>query len=55
MNYECEAKDSSQNIKTNLIDEWFRTQMALEHVLNRERQRLVTTKKEFVRKLANEA
>lgn len=55
LNHECEVEDSSRNIETNLVDEWFRTQMALEYVLNQERQRLITTKKEFVQKLANKA
>lgn len=55
LNHECEVEDLSRDIETDLIDEWFRTQMTSEHVLNQERQRLMTTKKEFVRKFANEA
>ena len=53
-NHECEVEDLSENIKTNLIDKWLRTQMMSEHVINQKRQRLMTMKKDFVRKLTDE-
>ncbi len=34
LNHECEVEDSNRNIEIDLVDEWFRTQMALEHVLD---------------------
>ena len=55
LNHGCEAEDPSRNIETDLVDECFKTQMAPEHVPNQERQRLVATEEEFVRKLVDEA
>ena len=54
LNHRCKAKDPSRDIETDLVDKRFRTQMAPEHVPNQERQRLMATEKEFVRKLADE-